>query len=101
MDLELKAHLEGMESRLMSHIDTRIEALEARRRVDDEAAEIRMKEHVENVETRLLTEFWQWAKVSDIKSRNHGDNIHAIDARLAVMEERLTALELRGRIPLT
>jgi hypothetical protein len=85
----LKSELETTESRLIAHVESRLttalEAVEARRRADDEAAEIRMKEHVENVETRLLTEFWQWAKVSDIKSRNHGDNIHATDARLAVM----------------
>lgn len=92
MDHELKSYLDGMESRIVSKVDalgvriggleagfigleTRFNESEARRKADDEAAEIRMKEHVETVETRLLTEFWVWAKSSDIKSRAHSENI--------------------------
>ena len=36
-----------------------------------EAMEMRLREHTENVETRLLSEFWTWARSSDLKSRQH------------------------------
>jgi soluble cytochrome b562 len=49
MDAELKAYLEGMESRLVRRID------EAR-------------QHTEETETKLLREFWKWARTADARS---------------------------------
>jgi hypothetical protein len=69
MDQELKSYLEAMETRL--------------------------REHTEIVETRLLSEFWKWARSSDIKARQHTNNIVSIDERLLAVEERLSELERR------
>ena len=53
-----------------------------------EAAEGRMKEHTETVETRLLTEFWKWARTCDMKVRQQGSNINTMDERMTLLEER-------------
>ena len=84
MDQELKEYLGAMEARMDTKLETGLGALESR-----------LKEHVETVETRLLSEFWKWARSADIKSRQQGEGIHALDQRLAVVEERLTILEMR------
>ena len=60
-----------------------------------EAMEMRLREHTETVETRLLSEFWKWARSSDIKARQHSNNIGSIDERLLAVEERLSELERR------
>ncbi|MGA2713842.1 MAG: hypothetical protein ABSG41_12115 [Bryobacteraceae bacterium] len=36
-----------------------------------ESMETRLREHTEVVETRLLGEFWKWAKTTDARYRQH------------------------------
>lgn len=99
MDAELKNHLEAMESRLQGHTDQKLEAMESRLRdyTDDKLKELelRLREHTEAVETRLLSEFWKWARTSDMKARHHGTTLAAMDERLMSVEERLMDLERR------
>jgi hypothetical protein len=64
MDPELKSYLEAMETRLRDHGD----AMEMRLSKHIEAVEMGSREHTETVETRLLSEFWKWARSSDIKA---------------------------------
>jgi hypothetical protein len=73
-DDQLKAHLNQMKAELMAHSET--------------------------VETRLLTEFWKWARTSDVRARQHGANLNAqsanalaLDVRLSIIEERVSDLE--------
>ena len=51
MDQELKQYLEGMEARIVSTLKTH------------------MSEACENVETKLLAEFWKWGRGNDQKMR--------------------------------
>ena len=93
MDHELKSFLDGMEARIVSRVDAlgnqvsnlkaRVEALETR---------------IDQSEARPLAEFWTWAKSSDLKSRAHSENVGFINSRLSAVEQRITAIELRGRI---
>ena len=82
MDNELKQYLEAMESRLREHTD---------------AVEARLREHTEVVETRLLGEFWKWAKTTDARYRQHQGTVTALDERVSLVEDRITALESGGR----
>jgi len=50
------------------------------------------------VETRLLTEFWKWARTSDIKVHQSSNAISSLTERLNVVEERLRDLEFRRPI---
>ena len=61
MDAELKAYLDGKFEAMESRFDSKLDALE-----------VRMKEHTETVETRLLTEFWKWARTCDNESSPAG-----------------------------
>jgi hypothetical protein len=80
MDQELKEYLEAMENRLQVHAD---------------GVESRLREHTEKIETQLLTEFWKWAKTSDIKTRQNHGTITLIDERIAAVEDRVSELERR------
>jgi hypothetical protein len=79
MDQELRDFLLAMESRL----DSKLAEVKAR-----------LMAHSEAVETRLLTEFWKWARTSDIKARHHSFGI-SFEERLTVVEERLRDIEFR------
>jgi hypothetical protein len=110
MDAELKSYLSGMETRLGGHIsesfaslETRINAVEKsvadlRTHVDESiaASEARSREHTEMVETRLLKEFWKWAKTSDARYRQHQDTVRGLDIRVQAIEDRLSDLERGG-----
>lgn len=87
MDQALKTHLEAMENRLQIRVD---------------GVEARLREHTETVETRLLSEFWKWARSSDIKNSparcdnfRYGVTISVMDERLTAVEERMSELERR------
>jgi hypothetical protein len=71
MDEDLKAYLESMEARL--------------------------REHTEAVETRLLSEFWKWGKTADARYRQHHSVVNGLDERVALVEDRITAIESEGR----
>jgi hypothetical protein len=60
MDAELKAYLEGMESRL--------------------------RQHAEGTETKLLREFWKWARTADARYRPYYGHVTGVDQRVGVVE---------------
>ena len=70
MDEELKQHLNAMESRL--------------------------REHTEEVETRLLGEFWKWARTADARYRQSAGQINGLADRVDIVEDRISALERRS-----
>jgi hypothetical protein len=80
MDQELKTYLAGMESRLLAHVD---------------GVEERSRAHTEMVETRLLKEFWKWARTADARYRQHQANVSGLDIRVQAIEDRLSDLEQR------
>jgi hypothetical protein len=45
-------------------------------KADLDAMRTELKAHTELVETRLLSEFWKWARSSEIRSRQQGANLN-------------------------
>jgi len=62
-----------------------------------EAMETRLREHTEAVETRLLREFWKWARQADARYRQHHSAVTGLDERVMLVEDRITAVESAGR----
>jgi hypothetical protein len=62
---------------------------------DLSAAEERLAERIDHVETALLTEFHKWAQTYEIRSRGVTTLVHTFEERLGVLEERVSALERR------
>jgi hypothetical protein len=56
-----------------------------------------IREQLEGVETRLLTEFHKWASPFEARQRSHSAALRAYDAELERMDERIRNLE--GRKP--
>jgi len=81
MDEELKSFLSAMETRLREHTD---------------AAEERSRMHTEMVETRLLNEFWKWARTADARYRQHQAVVGGLDIRVQTIEDRLADLEQKA-----
>ena len=54
-----------------------------------------LREHTETVETRLLTEFWKWAKTADARYRQNQAVVGAMDDRVGAVEDRVSELERR------
>jgi chromosome segregation ATPase len=97
MDAELKAQFDGLNTRL-DGVNTRLEGLDTRLSamgVKMDEMKVELKAHAETIETRLLSEFWKWARTSEIKARQQGGSISALDERLTVVEERISQLERR------
>jgi hypothetical protein len=69
MDEELKTYLNAMKSEL--------------------------REHTEAVETRLLGEFWKWARTADARYRQGHAVVGALDDRVQAIEDRVADLERR------
>ena len=67
MDPELKTYLEQMERRL--------------------------RDHAEAIETKLLSEFWKWARTADARYRQSSAQVNGVDERLGILESRVTDLE--------
>jgi hypothetical protein len=85
-----------LEDRIMQRMDGRIDA-----------SEERMKEFVRqanfDLETKIVAEFWKWARGSDIRTREaisiSGEasaRVQLISERLLIAEDRISALERRG-----
>jgi hypothetical protein len=70
MDAELKAQFDGTDTRL-SAMDLKMDEMK-----------VELKAHAETIETRLLSEFWKWARTSEIKARQQGGSISALDHEL-------------------
>jgi hypothetical protein len=77
MDAELKAYLEGMEARLAKGIAD-------------------AREHTEETETRLLLEFWKWARTADARYRQHHAEVAGLDERVLNLEDRVSDLERKN-----
>ncbi|MDQ2899216.1 MAG: hypothetical protein M3Y07_05370 [Acidobacteriota bacterium] len=92
MDAELKTYLQDMEARMNARNDARFDAVDSR----FEAMERQFKDALEATETRLLTEFWKWAKTLDVKLRQLQANDVATGERLTVLEERVFTLERKA-----
>ena len=56
-------------------------------------SEERMREHVERIETKLLTEFHKWASPNTKRLNSHTSDIAALYEELQTMRERIEALE--------
>ena len=54
-----------------------------------------LKAGLEKMETRLLTEFWKWARSNEIKVRSVTHRTVDLDERLSLVEERVSELERR------
>jgi hypothetical protein len=54
-----------------------------------------LKIAMEKMETTLISEFWKWARVNDIKVRSVSSHGVDLDARLGLVEERVSELERR------
>lgn len=52
-----------------------------------------LREHTEAVETRLLLEFWKWARQADARYRQHHSSVTGLDERVMLVEDRITAVE--------
>lgn len=61
--------------------------------------ERRLREHTEAVETRLLTEFFKWARTADARYRQAHLTVGALDERVGLVEDRVSALEREKPIP--
>jgi hypothetical protein len=59
------------------------------------AMESRVREHTEAVETRLLSEFWKWARTADARYRQHQGVVGGLDQRVLAVEDRVAELERR------
>lgn len=67
---------------------------ELKRYLEDMKAE--MKEHAERVETRLLSEFWKWARTADARYRQHTGAVKGLEERVLLVEDRLSDIERRA-----
>ena len=52
-----------------------------------------LRDHTETVETRLLREFFKWARQADARYRQHHSTVLGLDERVALVEDRITAIE--------
>lgn len=97
MDAELKQHLEAMEARF-EQMEVRIEQMENRimervgGRID--ASEERLKDFIraadQDMETKIIGEFWKWASTSDIRTRQVMDTTRSLNDRLLNAEDRIS-----------
>jgi uncharacterized protein YceH (UPF0502 family) len=81
-------------------VDARFNDVDARfneLRNEIAAAEIRLRAHTEEVETRLLSEFWKWARTADARYRQGNAVVGALDYRVQAIEDRVAELERRPR----
>ena len=60
------------------------------------AMEERSHAHTEMVETRLLDEFWKWARTADARYRQHQAVVGGPDIRVQTIEDRLADLERKA-----
>ena len=105
MDQELKAYLDALKTGIqqdLAGLKADITGLKAdmgtlRADIRQEMGEMKreLREHTETVETRLLTEFWKWAKTADARYRQNQAVVGAMDDRVGAVEDRVSELERR------
>jgi hypothetical protein len=67
--------------------------LQATLRADIDASEKRLRGDIENGETKRLTEFWKWGRVSDQRMRRVEFSDATTVERIGTLEERVFTLE--------
>ena len=105
MDQELKVYLDGIKHDLanfkteFTEIKGEFGRLEARleQKLEQKLAALKAEllEHNEVVETRLLAEFWKWARTADARYRQSNAVVGALDDRVLAIEDRVSDLERR------
>jgi hypothetical protein len=58
-----------------------------------EKVEERFAERLEQVETKLLTEFHKWASPVEMRVRSHSAALRAMDVEVEAVADRVTKLE--------
>jgi hypothetical protein len=82
VDPELQQALAQLESRLAARID----GVETRLRTY-------IEERIEMTETKLLTAFHNWAQTFEVRARGVSAAVREFDERLGMIEERVAKLE--------
>jgi hypothetical protein len=118
MDPELKQYLDGKFAELdgkVAEVDVKLASLDTRFATKDDLARLEgwlktefqncatkqdlekfaTKEGLERLETKLLTEFHKWASPAESRIRSFGNLLHAFDADLDWLKERVKKLENR------
>ncbi len=98
MDQELKAFLVEMErslSRQLAEQKADLAEVRAEIKVDMATMKQELLAHSEAVETRLLTEFWKWARTADARYRQSISVVTVLDERVQAVEDRVADLERR------
>ena len=83
MDEQLKAYLDNL---TLGLAQLREELLQTKQE---------LREHTESVETRLLGEFWKWARTADARYRQSTAIVGSLDDRVQAIEDRVADLERR------
>ena len=83
MDEQLKAYLDNL---TLGLVQLREELLQTKQE---------LREHTESVETRLLGEFWKWARTADARYRQSTAIVGSLDDRVQAIEDRVADLERR------
>lgn len=68
-------------------------AMETRQREHVDGVKAQIMEHVEDVETRLLGEFWKWARTAEMRYNQVHATVNGVDQRLQVIEDRVAEVE--------
>jgi hypothetical protein len=88
-DEQLQSLFAGMER----HLDKRADEMEQRAAASEERIRAEVKETSHALETKLLSEFWKWARAAEARMRMF-DAINAASLeRLSGIEERILNLE--------
>ena len=102
MDQELKVYLDSLKTGIqqdlaglkadMTGMKADMTGLKAdmgtlRADIREEMGEMKreLREHTETVETRLLTEFWKWAKTADARYRQNQAVVGAMEDRVGAV----------------
>ena len=93
----VEASLHGRIDAVEASLHDRIDAVKAALSTQIAESEARSREHTEVIETRLLSEFWKWAKTAEVRYRNGQFAVTGMEERIRMVEERVTELESRSR----
>ena len=58
-------------------------------------SEARMREHVHDSETRILTEFHKWASPTESRVRTHAAHLRTLELEIEALSDRVKQLEER------
>jgi len=93
MEPELKAYLDKITSQLA---DMKGDIVGIRDEMS--SMETRLREHTETIETKLLTEFWNWAKTAEARFRQARNSVGVFEDRVEAIEDRVSELERRRAV---